>query len=393
MESLSAARRARLTTLLAASVLVLSTPVMPAAASAAGERVVFAERQPASPFFSISEGYRRFAALLRRENYEVEALTTAITSADLVDVDVLVIQQPRQLDPDEVEAALAFAAEGGGLFLISDVNRFSTPALNQIAGVYGITDGTEPVLDNNSKTQGNPSWPIISQFAPHPITEGVGPATFFFTSSQVLAPDAEAIGVAFSDADAIPPSVPVMVATPECARERVALIGDATLFLINQIAQPSHERLAWNTVDWLARRTPDFCVEIDIRPRREVNVVVPGSRRPIRVAILGSEVLDVTEVDRGTLAFGPEGAAPRGRRGGRVRDVNDDGFPDLVSRYRARDAGIAFGDTEACLTGEFLDGTPFESCDAIETLPGCGNGYELALLVPPLVWLGRRRTR
>ncbi len=72
--------------------------------------------------------------------------------------------------------------------------------------------------------------------------------------------------------------------------------------------------------------------------------------------------------------------------------MNGDRFTDLVSGYRIEETDIAFGDTEACLTGETLDGVPLRGCDAVITVTGCGIGFELAFLLPPLMWVyGRRR--
>lgn len=111
-----------------------------------------------------------------------------------------------------------------------------------------------------------------------------------------------------------------------------------------------------------ARLPPD--VRIDIRPRKAHNKLRPGAKVPIAVAILGSEELDVADVDLATLAFGPDGAAAE--RKAKQVDVDGDGFPDLVTRYRLGDTGIERGDTEACLAG-IADGFEFESCDAIVT--------------------------
>lgn len=132
---------------------------------------------------------------------------------------------------------------------------------------------------------------------------------------------------------------------------------------------------------------------IDIKPDSSRNPINPASQGVVPVAILGSLGFDVADVDVTTLAFGPGAAAPFHDPGGHLADVNDDGFTDLLSHYPTPESGLAWGDTEACVTGELLDGTAFEDCDEIQTLPRCGLGPELVLLLPPLLAFYRRRRR
>ena len=133
-------------------------------------------------------------------------------------------------------------------------------------------------------------------------------------------------------------------------------------------------------------------VQIDIRPLTPFNWIHPEGRELVPVAILGSDAFPVSEVDRSSLAFGPNGAAPKLTLEKRDRDISGDEVADLLSFYRSNETGIAIGDTQACVTGVTRDGIAFEGCDSV-LVGACGLGFELAFLLPPLMWLYDRRRR
>ncbi|MHC4995120.1 MAG: hypothetical protein ACYTGQ_08725 [Planctomycetota bacterium] len=134
-------------------------------------------------------------------------------------------------------------------------------------------------------------------------------------------------------------------------------------------------------------------VEIDIKPGIDPNAINPFAPGMIPVAILGSDTFDVLDVDPDTLAFGPDGAFFAHNNGPHFDDVDGDGLEDLLVHFRTQETGILWGDPDACLTWENFDTTAFEVCDDIKTVPACGIGFELALLLPPLMWLRRRHRK
>jgi hypothetical protein len=106
--------------------------------------------------------------------------------------------------------------------------------------------------------------------------------------------------------------------------------------------------------------------ELDVRPRNDRNHIKASSRAKVPVALLGSESFDAETVDVATLLFGPEGAQPTGRRPSKLKDVNRDGFDDLLLKFRANETGLGEDDGVACLEGATDAGQAFMACDAVE---------------------------
>ena len=143
--------------------------------------------------------------------------------------------------------------------------------------------------------------------------------------------------------------------------------------VVGDLAYAAARLSGLSVIDFGPEYAPTIPIDLDIRPGSDPNAVNPFARGILPVAILGSDTFDVTDIDATTLAFGPGEAAPIHSSGGHAVDVNDDGYTDWVSHYRIEEVGAAAGDTELCVTGETLDGTPFEGCDAIVTVPYVGG--------------------
>jgi uncharacterized membrane protein len=168
-----------------------------------------------------------------------------------------------------------------------------------------------------------------------------------------------------------------------------AISGDGRVIVGNGIDPSGHAE------GWIVS-TPGL-VQIDVDPDESPSLVFLDGALPTAVAMLGSQQLDVREIDVTTLSFGPLGAKPSldlskpNVYQKSLLDVNGDGFVDLVAFFRARDAGLTTSDTMLCMSGE-IAGAAFHSCDDVVIMPGgCGLGAELTGVIPLLMWLHRRR--
>ena len=119
-------------------------------------------------------------------------------------------------------------------------------------------------------------------------------------------------------------------------------------------------------------------MSIDVRPSSTQDRIPLQAGGVLPVALLGSEEFDVLLVDATSLAFGPEGgpfAAPihdlgvEGVLADHLKDVNLDGWTDLVTHYRVGDLAFASGDESACMVGTSLGGLELMGCAAVVTRP------------------------
>jgi hypothetical protein len=129
-------------------------------------------------------------------------------------------------------------------------------------------------------------------------------------------------------------------------------------------------------------------VGLDIRPESSDNHVVVGTSQRVLLAVYGSAQLDVGGLDVDAFTFG-SGAAPVVLELA-AADLNSDGFLDRRLVFETLAAGLAPGDTQACL--DVAGDAPARVCSHVLVTAGaCGLGFEAGLALLPFMLLRARR--
>lgn len=135
--------------------------------------------------------------------------------------------------------------------------------------------------------------------------------------------------------------------------------------------------------EWEQEQEPDpMPVPLDIKPGSDPNSVNLKSKGVLPVAVLSTDDFNVSDINVSTLLIGdPELTDGNGTAVSpllyAIGDVSDDGLLDLALKFSIADL-VSYGalgpdSMEGLLTGELLDGTPFEGFDSIRIVPPKGS--------------------
>ena len=108
-------------------------------------------------------------------------------------------------------------------------------------------------------------------------------------------------------------------------------------------------------------------VPLDIKPGQRRKTINLDSGGHVRVAILSTSPFAASTVEARTVKFGPAGAAPELERV-QTKDVNGDGRPDLVLRFRIQETGLQCGQPTATVTGRTFLGDQITGTDTIQVV-------------------------
>ena len=139
-------------------------------------------------------------------------------------------------------------------------------------------------------------------------------------------------------------------------------VSGNTLTLSSSVGQPG---------DWMRVLTRGQNVQVDIKPGSFPNCFNINGNGVVPVAILGSQTLNVSNINTGSLNFSglQVRVKPNNQDQCSTQDVNGDGIPDLVCQFQDNTGNWTQGSTVGVVTGILNNGLAIRGTDSICIVP------------------------
>jgi uncharacterized membrane protein len=190
---------------------------------------------------------------------------TPITAEALSAYDVFIVSFPQHnFNEKEIDIAVNFVEEGGGLFLVGEewnFNRFKSN-LNSLSKRFDITFNDDEVLDPVNRVLNSPDrigdyYFSIKELEEHPITEGVDELNIYGGCSLKVNSHSKIIvrgskHCYSSEGYYKPGDCPPLLTSLEFGKGRVVCLGDGSMLRNSFINEGDNKKLAVNIIRWLS---------------------------------------------------------------------------------------------------------------------------------------------
>lgn len=233
---------------------------------------VFSEKV-SPPAFSIYntdwDGCSKFKELIENEGFKVKTLISSLSMINRAEPPtvLLIIGPSKYYNPSDIVPSLLLFLQNGGRLLIAD-DFGSGNIILQLLFNFQIQFSDNVLVDAGSYEK-NPVLPVITNFMPHPVTNGVQSLLLNYasaivgpndTSDILLPPIATTTRFSWLDADhdyeydANETVGPFTVATAIETQNnsRIIIVSDASIFINDMIERADNTRFALNIVNWLS---------------------------------------------------------------------------------------------------------------------------------------------
>ncbi len=240
-------------------------------------------KEPSPPSFSIYntnwDGCSKFRDLIENEGFQVKTLISSLSMINRIEQPaVLVIIGPsKYYSPSEIiPTLLLFLQNGGGILIADDFGSSNT--ILQLLFQFQIQFSDKVLMDAGSYVK-NPVLPVITNFAPHPITDGINSILLNHASAIVgpndtslilLPPIATTTRISWLDTDqdyeydANEPVGPFVVATAvDIFNGSIVILSDASIFINDMIERADNARFALNIINWLSDNNKSATIIFD----------------------------------------------------------------------------------------------------------------------------------